>query len=162
MHGLAFGVDRLAPAFRILRPIGNETPAQRVERYDTGLMIAPDHQQVLAGGAVPTWRIVVRAAVAHVHAFKNGISQRSAALNHSAAHARYVVLHSIRVHGGCRFIPTRAGDAPSRPRNAAGRLTRCRPGGVFGDVIDHDCNVFSNYLLLRGAILYWPRKSLIW
>jgi hypothetical protein len=47
-HCLAFGVDRLAPAFRVLAPIGNEAPAQRVERHFAGLMIAPDHQQVLA------------------------------------------------------------------------------------------------------------------
>ena len=51
----------------------------------------------------------MRAAVAHVHAFKNGISQRSAALNHSPAHAQHVVFQSIRVHVVLPVHPTRAG-----------------------------------------------------
>ena len=47
-HGLALGVDRLAPALRVLAPIGNETSAQPVEPDRARLMIVPDHQQVLA------------------------------------------------------------------------------------------------------------------
>jgi hypothetical protein len=31
VHGLAFGVDRLPPAFRVLAPVRNEAPAQRIE-----------------------------------------------------------------------------------------------------------------------------------
>src|SRR5262245_4991804 len=58
VHGLAFGIDRLAPARRVLAPIGNEAPAQRVECHLASLMIAPDYQQVLARRAVPPGRII--------------------------------------------------------------------------------------------------------
>ena len=72
--GFALGVDRLAAAFWVLAPIGNETPTQRVERHDASFMIASDHQQILAGSCVPPWRIVVHAAVAYVHAIENGVA----------------------------------------------------------------------------------------
>src|SRR5689334_22678660 len=49
-------------------------------------MIAPDDQQVLARRSVPTRRIVVNSAVAHVHAINDGKIQRSTALDHSTAH----------------------------------------------------------------------------
>ncbi len=42
--------------------------------YFTGVMIASDHPQVLAGRAIPAGRIVVHAAVAHVHAIENGVA----------------------------------------------------------------------------------------
>ena len=72
VHGLAFGVDRLAPAFRVLAPIGNKTPAQGVERQFAGLMIAPDHQQLLAGRGIPPGRIIVYSAIERVHTIDNG------------------------------------------------------------------------------------------
>src|SRR6476646_238454 len=31
LYGFAFGVDRLSPTLRVIAPIGNEAPAQRVE-----------------------------------------------------------------------------------------------------------------------------------
>ena len=40
------------------------------------------------------------------------------------------------------------GASPHRGGNAAGQLS----GGVFGGVIDHDCKVLGNRLLLRGPI----------
>jgi hypothetical protein len=49
-------------------------------------MIAPDDQQVLARRAVPAGRIVVDAAVAHVHAIDDGIAYRRATLDNSPAH----------------------------------------------------------------------------
>ena len=41
-------------------------------------MIAPDDQEFLAGRSIPPRRIVVRAALAHVHAVDDGIPKRSA------------------------------------------------------------------------------------
>src|SRR5260370_126451 len=52
-HALALGVDRLAAALRIIAPIRDQAPTQRVERYLAGLVIAADDQQVLAGRGVP-------------------------------------------------------------------------------------------------------------
>ena len=49
-------------------------------------MIAPDNQQVLARRAVPAGRIIVHAAVAHVHAIDDGKAYRRAALDYSPAH----------------------------------------------------------------------------
>jgi hypothetical protein len=45
------------------------------------LMIAPDHQQVLAGRAVPSRRVVGNAAVAHVHPVNDRVPDRRAALD---------------------------------------------------------------------------------
>ena len=73
-HGLALGVDRLAAARRVLAPIWDQAPAQRVQRHLAGLVIAPDYQQLLAGRGVPARRIIVHAAVAHVHAIDDGIT----------------------------------------------------------------------------------------
>jgi hypothetical protein len=64
----------LGKTVRVFAPVGDETPAERIERHCTSLMIAPDYQRVLARRAVPSWRIVVDAAVAHVHAFENGVT----------------------------------------------------------------------------------------
>ena len=89
-HGLALGVDRLAPSFRVLAPVGDETPTQGIERYHAGLMIAPDHQQVLAGRGVPARRIIVNAAIARVQSVDDGETYRRAALDESPAHDRYV------------------------------------------------------------------------
>jgi hypothetical protein len=49
----------------VLTPVRNEAPAQRIE-YFAGLVVAPDHQQVLARRAVRPGRIVVDAAIADV------------------------------------------------------------------------------------------------
>jgi hypothetical protein len=70
VHGLTFGVDRLASAFRVLAPVGNEDDPISGDRATSGQsVIAPDHQLFLALRAVPTRRTVVHAAVAHLHAF---------------------------------------------------------------------------------------------
>ena len=50
-------------------------------------MIAPDDQKFLAGRAIPPGRIIVHAAVAHVHAIDDGIPKWPAALDDSPAHA---------------------------------------------------------------------------
>src|SRR4051812_44617460 len=49
-------------------------------------MIAPDDQQVPARRSVPTRRIVVNSAVAHVHAINDGKIYRSTTLDHPTAH----------------------------------------------------------------------------
>src|SRR4029077_11250406 len=85
-HGLALGIDGLAAALRVIAPVRNETPAQRVERDLSSLMIAPDDQQFLARCGVPARRVVMHPAVAHVHAVHDGVSQWSAALDDSSAH----------------------------------------------------------------------------
>ena len=87
-HRFALSVDRLAPARGVFAPIGNEAPAQRVERHFTGLVISSDHQQVLARRGIPSGWIVVNAAIAHVYAINDGIPKRTAALDDPPAHAR--------------------------------------------------------------------------
>jgi hypothetical protein len=64
-------------------------------RHLAGLKIAPDHQQVLARRTIPAGRIIVQAAVAHIHAIDNGIPYRCAALDHSPAHGRYVAIEAL-------------------------------------------------------------------
>ena len=85
-YGLTLGVDRLARAFRIRAEVRDETPAQRVERDLAGLMIAPNHQQVFARRTVSPRRIVVHAAVTHIHAGDNAVTQWPAALDDPSAH----------------------------------------------------------------------------
>src|SRR5262249_28632376 len=85
-HALALGVDRLSAALRITAPVRDQAPTQRIERYLAGLVIAADDQQVLARRAVLPRRIVVHAAVAHVHAIDDGIAKRTAALDDPPAH----------------------------------------------------------------------------
>jgi hypothetical protein len=103
-HGLTLGIDRLAAALRITAPIRNQAPTQRIERYLAGLVIAPDHQQVLARRGVPPWRIVVQPAVAHVHAIDDGIAKRSAALDDPPT------------HGGATCVPARRRTCPAQRR----------------------------------------------
>ena len=79
--------NRLASTPRVLAPVGDKSPTQRVERDFAGLVIAADDQQVLARRGVPSGRIIVHAAVAHVHAINDGIAKRSTTLDHSPAHA---------------------------------------------------------------------------
>jgi hypothetical protein len=67
--------------FRILAPVGNETPPQRVERYLASLMIAPDHKEVIAWRGIPPGWIIVNAAIAHVDAIDDAIAYRTAALD---------------------------------------------------------------------------------
>ena len=56
-------------------------------------MIAADNQQLLAGRGVPPWRIVVHAAIAHVHAIDDGIAKRPAALDDPPTHEGvYIVI----------------------------------------------------------------------
>src|SRR3954467_513531 len=68
VYALAFGVDRLSPTLRVIAPIRNKAPAQRVERGLARPVVATNDKKVLARGSIPTRRIVVHAAVAHVHA----------------------------------------------------------------------------------------------
>jgi len=74
MHCLAFGVDRLATASRVLAPVRDKASAQRVEGHNASVVIAPDHQQVLARRGIPSGRIVMRAAVADIHPFDDAIA----------------------------------------------------------------------------------------
>src|SRR5215813_5310075 len=96
-HALALGVDRLAAALRITAPIRNQTPPQRIERYLAGPVIAADDQQVLARRAVPPRRIVVHAAIAHVHAIDDGIAKRPAALDDPPTHGEGYSYRSARL-----------------------------------------------------------------
>jgi hypothetical protein len=85
-HGLALGIDGLAPAGRVLASVGNKSPTQRIEGDLAGLVIAPDDQQLLARRGVPAGRIIVDAAVPHVHAIDDGITNWPAALDDSPTH----------------------------------------------------------------------------
>jgi hypothetical protein len=49
-------------------------------------MIAPDYQQVLARRGIPSGRVVVDAAIAHIHTLDNGVPYRSATLDHPPTH----------------------------------------------------------------------------
>jgi hypothetical protein len=57
-------------------------PSARVQRHFTGFVIAPDHYQILAGRGVPSRRIIVDAAVAHIDAIHYGTAYWAAALDH--------------------------------------------------------------------------------
>src|SRR5215475_10678321 len=92
-HGLVFGVDRLSTTCWVLAPIRDQAPAQRVERYLAGLVIAADDQQFLTRRSVPPGRIIVHASVAHVHAIDAGITKRSAALDDPPTHGSHIVIH---------------------------------------------------------------------
>ncbi len=94
-YGFGFGVDRLTPAFRVFAPIGDEAPPKRIERYLTGLMIAADYQQILTRGTIPSRRIVVNAAIPHIHSGDNAVAKRPAALDHPPAHDCYVVIGPV-------------------------------------------------------------------
>src|SRR5262249_33944758 len=89
---LALSVDWLAAASRVTAPVRDEAPTQRVERHLAVPMVATDDQQILARRGVPARRVVVHAAVAHVHAIDNGVPQRSTALDDSPAHGLDVIL----------------------------------------------------------------------
>ncbi len=117
-YRLALGVDQFAPAFRFFAPIGNETPPQGVERHLAGLMIAPNHQQVLARCAVPARRIVVYAAVAHIHAGDDAVPQWSAALDDPPAHGRLC--------GVCLTTASRVAPTPPALRPCACLRSRVR------------------------------------
>src|SRR5262245_11857251 len=89
-HSLIFGVDRLSTTCWVLAPIRDQAPAQRVERYLAGLVIAADDQQFLTRRSVPPGRIIVHATVAHVHAINDGITKRSAALDDPSTHGSHI------------------------------------------------------------------------
>ena len=55
-----------------------------------GFVVTPDDQQLLARGTIPAWWEIVDAAVARIEAFHDAVSQRSAALDYSAAHGTCV------------------------------------------------------------------------
>ena len=68
-----------------------------------GLVIAPDHQQVLARRAVLSGWVVVNAAVANVQAINDGITYRRTALDDPPAHLKKMglrgLLGNLRRHG---------------------------------------------------------------
>jgi hypothetical protein len=81
----------------------NKPPTQRVERHISGLVIAADDQQFLAGRGVPSRWIVVHPAVAYVHAIHDGIAKRSAALDDPPTHAADIVIRGCpHQQEGCR------------------------------------------------------------
>src|SRR5262249_31263325 len=92
-HSLILCVDRLAATRRVLAPIRDQTPAKRIERDFTILMIAADDEQLLAWRSVPSWRINLHATVAHVHAIDDGITKRSAALDDPPTHGSDIVIY---------------------------------------------------------------------
>jgi hypothetical protein len=51
-------------------------------------MIAPDDEELLAWRGIPPGRIIVDAAIAHVDAFDDAITYRTAALDNPPAHDR--------------------------------------------------------------------------
>jgi hypothetical protein len=85
-YRLAFGIDQLTSTRRIVAPIRNQAPAQRIERYFTRPVITANDEQFLAWRCIPPGRIIVHAAVAHVHAIDDGITQRSPALDDPPTH----------------------------------------------------------------------------
>src|SRR5262249_1431497 len=92
-HSLVLCVDRLAATRRVLTPIRDQTPAKRIERDFAGLMIAADDRQLFAWRSVPSWRIIVHATIAHVHAIDDGITKRSAALDDPPTHGSDIVIY---------------------------------------------------------------------
>src|SRR5262249_57608670 len=109
----ALGVDGLAPARRVLAPVRDKTPAQRVQRHLAGLVIAADDQQLLAGRSVPARRIVVHAAVAHVHAINHGIAKWPAALDDPATHVRaYIAIRGRGANQTARHAPPSSPPLP--------------------------------------------------
>jgi hypothetical protein len=98
MPRLALCVDRLATACRVVAPVWDQAPAQRVQRHLAGPVIAADDQEILAGCSVPPRRVY--AAVAHVHAIDDGIPTRSAALDDPPAHRRDITIRQ----SSCQFM----------------------------------------------------------
>src|SRR6516225_5355645 len=117
-HGLALRVDRLAAAFGIIAPVGDQAPSQRVERYLAGPVVAADDQQVLTRRGIPPRRMVVQPAVAHVHAIDDGIAKRCAALDDPPAHAADVVIR----WPACQRGPMEA--LAYRPMSSRAKLSR--------------------------------------
>src|SRR5262249_4651163 len=99
-HGLAFGVDRLSAASGVPAPIRDQAPPQRIEQYLSGLVIAADDEQFLAGRAIPSLRIVAETTVTHVHAIDDGIAKQSAALDDPPAHGSDIVIRRAHATRG--------------------------------------------------------------
>jgi hypothetical protein len=89
-YRLAFGIDRLTPTRRVVAPIWDQPPAQRIERDFTGLVITANDEQFLAWRGIPPRRIIMHATIAHIHAIDDRIPKRPAALDDSPAHDRKV------------------------------------------------------------------------
>jgi hypothetical protein len=98
-----YRVPRLPAALRVLAPIRDQAPAQRIKGDLSGLVIGPDYQQVLARCAVPARRVVVDAGVANVQAINDGITYRRTALDDPPAHLKKMglrgLLGNLRRHG---------------------------------------------------------------
>jgi hypothetical protein len=97
-YRLAFGIDRLTPTRRVVAPIRNQAPAQRIERHFTGLVITANDEQFLAWRCIPPGRIIVHTAVPHAHAIDDGISKRPATLDDSPTHKNDIVVR----HRACQ------------------------------------------------------------
>src|SRR5262249_35740200 len=119
-HGLVLGVDRLSTTHWVLAPIRDQAPAQWVERYLAGLVIAADHHQFLARRAIPPGWIIVHVTVADVHAINDGIPKWPAALDNSPAHRLDIVIRQrVPTHGplhasGSPRAWDRSEDEPTR------------------------------------------------
>ena len=86
-HGHALGVDRLASAFRGGAEVGNKAPTRRMRQLARAV-VAQDYQQLLVRRAVPTRRVVVAAALAHVQAIDDGKPYWSATSGITLPHTR--------------------------------------------------------------------------
>jgi SOS response associated peptidase (SRAP) len=84
---LALGIDRFPAAARVVAPVRDQAPAQRIKGHLARAMVTPDDQQVLARRGIPPRRIVVNAGVPHVHTIDEGIPKGAAALDDPSAHA---------------------------------------------------------------------------
>ena len=82
----ALGIDRLSPALRVLAPVGNEPPLEKVERAFSRLRILSDHEQFLARAAVPSTRIIVQPGVADIQSVHEGVIHRPFGLNDTSTH----------------------------------------------------------------------------
>src|SRR5262249_59897287 len=79
-HSLILRIDRLAATRRVLTPIRDQTPAERIERDFAGLMIAADDEPVLAWGNIPSWGVIGHAGCGPRHATDDGITKRAGAV----------------------------------------------------------------------------------
>jgi hypothetical protein len=82
----ALCIDRLSPALRVLAPVGNEPPLEKVERAFPRLGILSDYEQFLARAAVPSTRIIVQPGVADIQSVHEGVIHRPFGLNDATTH----------------------------------------------------------------------------
>jgi hypothetical protein len=75
-------------------------------------VVAQDYQQLLVRRAVPTRRVVVAAALAHVQAIDEGKVYWSATLDNSPAHARYVAITFLNCSCPMRDLKRKGPEGP--------------------------------------------------